>query len=86
LFSIELGTYELSLPDNEMWATIRRPVRLLVSEQSLPFFNEIANRLATRFGWDVATTPGRHGAYHDHHAELAQAIRPFLHEVSAARR
>ena len=86
LFSIELGTYELSLPDNELLARIGRPVRLLVSEQSLPFFKEIANRLAERFGWKVATTPGRHGAYHDCPAELAETIRPFLREVSAARR
>jgi pimeloyl-ACP methyl ester carboxylesterase len=86
LFSIELGTYELSLPDGEMLARIGRPVRLLVSEQSLPFFKEIANRLAERFGWKVATTPGRHGAYHDCPAELAETIRPFLREVSAARR
>jgi pimeloyl-ACP methyl ester carboxylesterase len=86
LFSIELGSYELSLPDNEMLARIGRPVRLLVSEQSLPFYNEIANRLAERFGWDVATTRGRHAPYHDCPAELAETIRPFLREVSAARR
>jgi pimeloyl-ACP methyl ester carboxylesterase len=67
-------------------ARIGRPVRLLVSEQSLPFFKEIANRLAERFGWKVTTTPGRHGAYHDCPAELAETIRPFLREVSAARR
>jgi pimeloyl-ACP methyl ester carboxylesterase len=81
-----LGTYELSLPDNELLARIGRPVRLLVSEQSLPFFKEIANRLAERFGWKVTTTPGRHGAYHDCPAELAETIRPFLREVSAASR
>ena len=86
LFSIELGTYELSLPDGEMLARIGRPVRLLVSELSLPFYNEIANRLAERFGWDVATTRGRHAPYHDCPAELAETIRPFLREVSAARR
>ena len=86
LFSIELGTYELSLPDGEILARIGRPVRLLVSEQSLPFYNEIANRLAERFGWDVATTRGRHAPYHDCPAELAETIRPFLRDVSAARR
>jgi pimeloyl-ACP methyl ester carboxylesterase len=85
LFRIELGTYELSLPDNETLAAIRTPVRLLLSEQSLPFYNEIANRLRERLGWDLATTPGGHGAYHDRPADLAETIRPFLREVSAGR-
>jgi pimeloyl-ACP methyl ester carboxylesterase len=35
-FIIELGTYELCLPDSGMLTAIQIPVRLLVSEQSLP--------------------------------------------------
>jgi pimeloyl-ACP methyl ester carboxylesterase len=36
LFIIELGTYELCLPDSGMLTAIQIPVRLLVIEQSLP--------------------------------------------------
>jgi pimeloyl-ACP methyl ester carboxylesterase len=83
LFNIELGTYELSLPDNDTLTAIQIPVRLLVGEQTLPFFTEIATRLAERLSCDVATTPGGHGAYHDHPGELAETIRPFLREFTA---
>jgi pimeloyl-ACP methyl ester carboxylesterase len=84
LFGVELGTYELYLPDDESLATITVPVRLLVSEDGLPVFAEIAGRFGKRLGVDVATTPGTHATYHDHPHELAEVIRPFLREVSAA--
>ena len=59
LFEVELGTYELYLPDEETLAALSAPVSLLVSEDGLPFFAEIAGRLGKRLGVDVATTPGR---------------------------
>jgi pimeloyl-ACP methyl ester carboxylesterase len=82
LFGIELGTYELYLPDEETLASLAAPVRLLVSEDSLPFFAQIAGRLGERLGVEVATTPGRHDAYHEYPSEFAEALRPFLREVS----
>jgi pimeloyl-ACP methyl ester carboxylesterase len=82
LFGVELGSYELCLPDEETLASLGRPVRLLVSENGLPFFAEIAARLGERLGVDVATTPGRHDAYHQYPREFAEAVRPFLREVS----
>ena len=82
MFEVELGTYELYLPDEETLASLSAPVSLLVSEDGLPFFAEIAGRLGERLGVDVATTPGRHDAYHDHPSEFAEAMRPFLREVS----
>ena len=82
LLGVELGTYERYLPDDDTLAAIRVPVRLLVSEHSLPVFSEIAGRLGERLGVDVATTPGTHASYHDYPSELAEAIRPFLREVS----
>lgn len=82
LFEIELGTYERYLPDEETLAALSAPERLLVSEDGLPFFAEIAGRLGERLGVDVATTPGRHDAYHEYPSELAEAMRPFLREVS----
>ncbi len=44
---------------------------------------EITHRLGELLGVEVATTPGTHGAYHDHPHELAEAVRPFLREVTA---
>jgi pimeloyl-ACP methyl ester carboxylesterase len=83
LFDIELGTYERYLPDDESWAAIEAPVRLLVSTGSLPFFAEMTGRLGERLRLNVTTTAGTHAAYHDHPDELAETVRPFLREVSA---
>jgi pimeloyl-ACP methyl ester carboxylesterase len=85
LFGVELGTYELYLPGEEALAGLSAPVRLLVSENGLPFFAEIAGRLGKRLGGEVTSTPGTHAAYHDHPYELAEAVRPFLREISRAR-
>jgi pimeloyl-ACP methyl ester carboxylesterase len=85
LFEVELGTYERYLPDDRTLAAIPVPVRLLVSEDGLPVFAEVAGRLGKRLGVDVATTPGRHDAYHAYPDDLAEAVRPFLREVSGVR-
>ncbi|HEY5986252.1 MAG TPA: alpha/beta hydrolase [Streptosporangiaceae bacterium] len=85
LFGVELGTYELYLPDDEALAAIAVPVRLLVSEDGLPVFAEIAGRFGQRLGVDVATTPGTHATYHEHPYELAEIVRPFLRQVSGVK-
>ena len=85
LFGVELGTYELYMPDDETLAAIAAPMRLLVSEDGLPFFTEIADRFGRRLGVDVATAPGTHATYHEHPHELADIVRPFLREVSGVR-
>jgi pimeloyl-ACP methyl ester carboxylesterase len=85
LFEVELGTYELYLPDENTLASLSAPVSLLVSEDGRPFFAEIAGRLGERLGVEVATTPGRHDAYHDNPSAFAEAMRPFLREVSGAK-
>jgi pimeloyl-ACP methyl ester carboxylesterase len=82
LFGVELGTYERYLPDDETLAAVAAPVRLLVSEDGLPVFAEIAGRFGKRLGVDVATTPGRHDGYHEYAGEFAEAMRPFLRTVS----
>jgi pimeloyl-ACP methyl ester carboxylesterase len=84
LFGIELGTYELYLPNDHTLADIAARVRLLVGADGAPMFAEIAGRLGERLGVNVATTPGRHGAYHEYPHELAEAVRPFLREASGA--
>jgi pimeloyl-ACP methyl ester carboxylesterase len=82
---VELGTYELYMPDDQTLTSLAAPVRLLVSEDSLPFLAEIAGRFGHRLGVEVATTPGGHDAYHEYPEELAAAVRPFLGEVSGGR-
>ena len=82
LFGVELGTYELYLPDVQTLASLAAPVRLLVSEDGLPVFAQIADRLGERLGVDVATTPGRHDTYHKYPAQVADTMRPFLRQVS----
>jgi pimeloyl-ACP methyl ester carboxylesterase len=84
LFDVELGTYERHVPDDQALAAIAVPVLLVVSEDSHDFFVEVAQRLSERLGADVVTTPGRHGAYHDRPAELAETIRPFLRDISTS--
>jgi pimeloyl-ACP methyl ester carboxylesterase len=84
LFAVELGTYELYLPDDETLAALAAPVGLLVSEEGLPVFAEIARRLGKRLGVGVAATPGGHDAYHEYPDELAAAVRPFLRKASAS--
>ena len=84
LVGVELGTYELYMPDDEALAAIAAPVLLIVSEDGRPFFAQIAGRFAERLGVRVATTPGTHAAYHEHPHELAEVVRPFLREVSGS--
>ncbi|MDP9346802.1 MAG: alpha/beta hydrolase [Actinomycetota bacterium] len=81
-FGVELGTFESYRPDDATLAAVAVPVQVLVSEQSAPFYPEIARWLAQRLGVEVSETPGTHTPYHDHPDELAQTIRPFLTSVS----
>jgi pimeloyl-ACP methyl ester carboxylesterase len=80
-FDVELGAYEQYMPDDQALDAIAVPVLLVVSEDSHDFFGEVARRLSARIGADMTSTPGRHGAYHDCPAELAETVRPFLREV-----
>jgi pimeloyl-ACP methyl ester carboxylesterase len=79
---VELGTYELYLPDDEALAGMPAPVRLLAGEDGPSVFAEMAARFGERLGVEVATAPGGHAGYHDHPREFAEAIRPHLREVS----
>lgn len=61
------------------------PVRMLVSDDGLPVFAEIASRVAELLGSShavpVVAVPGTHATYHEHTQELAEAIRPFLRQL-----
>jgi pimeloyl-ACP methyl ester carboxylesterase len=82
LIGVELGTYELYLPDDETLATIAAPMRLLVSKDSPSVFAEVAGRFGQRLGVDISTTPGNHDAYSEYPDQFAAAMRPFLRNVS----
>jgi pimeloyl-ACP methyl ester carboxylesterase len=64
-------------------AAISVPVLLMVSEDGLPVFAEIARRFAKRLGVDVAAAPGTHATYHEHPHELAELTQPFLRDVTS---
>ena len=81
LFEIELGSYELYLPNDQALAAITAPMRLLVGDGTLPFFTEIADRFGKRQMIEIATTPGGHDAYNEHPGEYADAVRPFMRHV-----
>jgi pimeloyl-ACP methyl ester carboxylesterase len=79
---VEAGTFEGFLPDDETLAAVTVPVQLLISDNGRQPWHQAAGRLAERLGVDVTRTPGTHAPYHDHPHELAQTMRPFLHQVS----
>ena len=81
LFEVELGSYELYLPDEETLAALSAPLYLIVERGRPTGSPEITRRLGQRLGVDVATTPGRHAAYHEHPRELADLLRPVLRRV-----
>ena len=85
LFEVELGTYELYLPSEQALAELSAPVRLLMSEDGLPFCPEITGRLGQRLGVDVTTIPGTHAAYHDHPGNSRSPSGRSLREVAGVR-
>ena len=80
-----MGRTSCTFPGQQALAALSAPVRLLISEDGLPFAPEITGRLGQRLGVDVTTIPGTHVAYHDHPRQLAESIRPFLREVAGVR-
>jgi pimeloyl-ACP methyl ester carboxylesterase len=81
LFGIEMGKFEPYRPDDATLAAIPVPVQVLVSEESPPFFTEVATWLARRLGVELARTPGTHTPQFDNPEELVRTIRPFLREL-----
>jgi pimeloyl-ACP methyl ester carboxylesterase len=79
---IERGVIAGYLPDEATLAAISTPIHLLVGEQSLAHFAQVAGRLAELLGVEITSTPGTHLGYVDHPVELAETMRPFLRAVS----
>lgn len=81
-FGKERARFAAWRPEDAALAAVAVPVELLVGEESLPFFAEMAAWLAGRLGAEVRAAPGTHTPYVDRPRELAGAIRPFLRRVS----
>jgi pimeloyl-ACP methyl ester carboxylesterase len=79
----EVGRFDTYLPDDQALAGISTAVQILVSEGSIPYFAQAAQRLAERLGIVTTRTPGTHFAYLDHPDELAQTVRLFLDKVGS---
>jgi pimeloyl-ACP methyl ester carboxylesterase len=77
-FGSEIGNFEPYRPDDATLAAISRPVLMLVSAGSVPFFAEAAAWLAGRLGVQITRTPGTHTPQIDHPVDLAHVIRTFL--------
>lgn len=77
-FGNEIGKFDNYLPDDDTLASIAGPVRLLVGDDSLPYFAQAAGRLAARLQVDVTCVPGTHFGYLDHPAQLAQTVSALL--------
>ena len=77
-----LGRTSCSLPGEEALAALAAPVRLLVSEDGLPFSPEIPAAWASAWAWTSPPCRVDTHAYHEYPWEFAEAIRPFLREVS----
>ena len=59
------------------WPRCPLPLHLIVSDDSLPAFTEIAHRLGRRLGGGGRRHPWRARGYHDRPRELAERLRPF---------
>jgi pimeloyl-ACP methyl ester carboxylesterase len=79
----EIGVMEPYQPDEATLAAIEVPVRVMVGDESAPFFAETAQWLAGRLNVEVEGLPGGHTPYFDRPEEMAQTLRPVLRELSA---
>jgi pimeloyl-ACP methyl ester carboxylesterase len=82
-FEKEIGRFDSYLPDAQALAGISTPVQILISEGSIPYFAQAAQRLAERLGIVATRTPGTHFGYLDHPDELAQTVRLFLDNMGS---
>lgn len=82
LFGVEFGRIESYRPDDATLAAVRVPVQVMMGDQSPEFLIETSRWLATRLGVEPRILPGAHTPYFDRPKETAEAIRPFLRQVS----
>jgi pimeloyl-ACP methyl ester carboxylesterase len=83
-FTYERGRFDADVPADDALAGIAVPVEVMAGDSTRPFFVQASRRLAERLGVEVRRVAGGHIPYHHHAPELAEAMRPFLREVSGA--
>jgi pimeloyl-ACP methyl ester carboxylesterase len=81
-FGLERGRFDAYVPPDDVLAAVAVPVAVMAGESTRPEFVQASQRLAQRLGVEVTRVPGGHATYLDHAPELAEAMRPFLREVS----
>ncbi len=83
-FAYERGRFDADVPADDVLAAIAVPVEVMAGDSTRPFFVQASQRLAEKLGVEVTRVAGAHCPYLDHAPELAEAMRPFLREVSRA--
>lgn len=82
-WSIELPAFISFVPDATALARTNVPVQVLAGIDSRGvYLHDAARWLADRLGTDLEELPGAHAPYLDHPREMAEALRPFLKQVS----
>lgn len=82
-FFIELAAFSSYVPDARALAEVKVPVQVVAGTDSRGvYYYEAAEWVAKRLGTKLREIPGAHTPYFDRPKEMAEAIRPFLREVS----
>jgi pimeloyl-ACP methyl ester carboxylesterase len=81
-FGLELDAIGPYRPDEASLATVEVPVRVMAGSESPPHLVEVSRWLAAHLKVELETLPGGHTPYLDRPEEMAEAIRPFLRQVS----
>ena len=82
LFDIEFEPLTSYHPNEDALAAAEVPVRVMVSTNSFPYFGETVRWLAERLDAEVNELPGGHAPYLDRPEDVAEAIRPFLSQLT----
>lgn len=81
-FGLEFGTVESWRPDEDRLRALSVPVRLLVGNESPPFFSEAASWIAARAGHEIIRVPGGHNGFVDNTHDFAEAVRRLIRSMT----
>lgn len=84
-FGLEFGTFESWRPDEQRLRALSIPVRLLVGEESPPFFGEASSWIVKRVGGDLVRTPGGHVGMIDKSHDFAEVVRSLIQSMTRPR-
>lgn len=82
-FFSELEGFVSYVPDARALAEVEVPVQVVAGTDNRGvYYYEAAEWVARQLGTDLQEIPGGHAPYFDRPREMAEAIRPFLRQVS----